>query len=181
VDEHDANEKPAPAEAVHKTVFLDRDDTIVPDRVYLDNVEGIELLEGAGEALLRLKRLGFKLVLVTNQSGIGRGYFPESVVAEQHARLERLLERFGVRFDAIRHCPHTPEEGCECRKPRPGMLLDAGHELGTDFSRSWMIGNSETDVAAGRAAGCRGIRITGEVDLARAVEIIADIDGDRGR
>ncbi len=157
-----------------KTIFLDRDDTIVPDRDHLDNVEGIELLEGAGEALRAMQELGFRLVLITNQSGIGRGYFPESMVHAQHERLEELLAEYGVAFDAIRFCPHTPTDGCECRKPMPGMLLDAGRELGSDFGRSWMIGNAESDVAAGRAAGCRTIRITEEVDIATAARIVAE-------
>jgi len=157
-----------------KTIFLDRDDTIVPDRDHLDNVEGIELLAGAGEALRTMKDLGFRLVLITNQSGIGRGYFPESMVHAQHERLTELLAPYGVEFDAIRFCPHTPGDGCECRKPMPGMLLDAGRELGSDFERSWMIGNAESDIAAGRAAGCRTIRITGQVDLATAARIIAE-------
>ena len=162
-----------------KTIFLDRDDTIVPDRDHLDNVEGIELLEGAGEALRAMKELGFKLVLITNQSGVGRGYFPESMVHAQHAKLGQLLAEFGVAFDAIRFCPHRPTDGCECRKPRPGMLLDAGRELGTDYERSWMIGNSESDMAAGRAAGCRTIQIAGEVDLAGAARIIAEDENRR--
>jgi histidinol-phosphate phosphatase family protein len=157
-----------------RTIFLDRDDTIVPDRHYLDNVEGIELLEGAGQALRRMQDLEYQLVLVTNQSGIGRGYFPESIVHGQHARLATLLEPYGVRFETIRFCPHTPDDRCNCRKPEPGMLLDAGRELGTDFSRSWMIGNSEADVEAGVAAGCRSIQIVGGVDLAQAARIIEE-------
>lgn len=160
----------------HKTIFLDRDDTIVPDRGHLDNVEGIELLEGAGEALREMRRLGYKLVLVTNQSGIGRGWFESAIVDAQHERLEELLAPYGVAFDAIRYCPHHPEAGCACRKPEPGMLLDAGRELGTDFARSWMIGNSESDIGAGRAAGCRTIQITGEVDLGAAARLIAADD-----
>lgn len=163
-----------------KTIFVDRDDTIVPDHHYLDNVEGIELLEGAGEGLRRMKDLGYKLALVTNQSGVGRGYFPESMVARQHTRLEELLAEFGVRFDAIRHCPHTPDDGCGCRKPQPGMLIAAGHELDTDFSRSWMIGNSESDVQAGRAVGCQSIRVGDDLNLVRAAEIIAQHDSQLG-
>ena len=161
---------------MNKTIFLDRDDTIVPDHNYLDNVEGIVLLEGAGEGLRMMKDLGYKLVLVTNQSGVGRGYFPESMVGLQHARLEELLSEFGVKFDAIRHCPHTPTDGCGCRKPRPGMLIDAGRELASDFGRSWMIGNSESDVQAGHAAGCQSIQVGEGVDLVRAAEIIAKHD-----
>jgi len=165
---------------MNKTVFIDRDDTIVPDHGYLDNVEGIVLLEGAGDALRRIQDLGYKLVLVTNQSGIGRGYFPESTVGEQHARLADLLKDYGVSFDAVRYCPHKPDDGCGCRKPEPGMLLDAGRELDTDFSRSWMIGNAESDVGAGQAAGCRSIQVERGVDMRRAAEIIAEAEGQSG-
>jgi D-glycero-D-manno-heptose 1,7-bisphosphate phosphatase len=159
---------------MNKTVFVDRDDTIVPDHGHLDNVEGIELLEGAGDALKRIQDLGYKLVLITNQSGIGRGWFPASIVDQQHARLAELLDPYGVRFDAERYCPHKPDDGCGCRKPEPGMLLDAGRELDTDFSRSWMIGNAESDIGAGLAAGCRCIRVEEGVDMRRAAEIIAE-------
>ena len=163
-----------------RTIFLDRDDTIVPDHHYLDNVEGITLLDGVGDALRRMQDLGYQLVLITNQSGIGRGYFPESMVHAQHARLAELLEPHGVRFATIRYCPHTPDDHCGCRKPEPGMLLDAGQELGSDLSKSWMIGNSESDVGAGKAAGCRCIQITGDVDLAEAARIIEAEDGKAG-
>jgi D-glycero-D-manno-heptose 1,7-bisphosphate phosphatase len=159
---------------MHKTIFLDRDDTIVPDHGHLDNVEGIVLLEGAGSALRAMRDLGFKLALVTNQSGIGRGWFPESIVHAQHDRLHELLEEYGVAFDAIRHCPHKPDDGCACRKPMPGLLLDAGRALDTDFERSWMIGNSRSDIQAGRAAGCRTIQITDDTNLVSAAEFIAE-------
>jgi D-glycero-D-manno-heptose 1,7-bisphosphate phosphatase len=165
---------------MNKTIFVDRDDTIVPDRHYLDNVEGIELLRCAGEGLRLMKDLGFKIALITNQSGIGRGYFPESMVVLQHERLEKLLSEFSVRFDAIRHCPHTPGDGCGCRKPQPGMLIDAGHELDTSFSRSWMIGNSEADVQAGHAAGCRTIQVCEDLNLVHAAEIIAEYERQHG-
>ena len=166
---------------MRKTIFLDRDDTIVPDRDHLDNVEGIELLDGAGPALRAMRDLGFKLALVTNQSGIGRGWFPESIVHAQHDRLHDLLAEYGVVFDAVRFCPHKPDDGCACRKPMPGQLLDAGRELDTDFGRSWMIGNSESDIGAGRAAGCRTIQITGDTDLAHAAELIAEHEERHGQ
>lgn len=161
---------------MNRTVFLDRDDTIVPDKHYLDNVEGIELIEGAGEALRRMHDLGYLLVLVTNQSAIGRGYVSESIVHAQHARLADLLAPYSVRFEAVRFCPHTPDDRCGCRKPEPGMLIDAGRKIRTDFSRSWMIGNSEADVGAGLAAGCRSIQIVGDVDLAEAARIIEEVE-----
>ena len=165
---------------MNKTIFVDRDDTIVPDHHYLDNVEGIELLEGAGEGLRQMKGLGYKIALITNQSGVGRGYFPESMVGLQHKRLEELLSHYGVEFDTIRYCPHTPDDRCGCRKPEPGMLIDAGRELDTDFSRSWMIGNSEADVEAGHAVGCRSIQVSDNLNLVQAAEIIAEHESQHG-
>ncbi|MBW2422062.1 MAG: HAD family hydrolase [Deltaproteobacteria bacterium] len=165
---------------MNKTIFVDRDDTICPDRKYLDNVEGLELLEGAGEGLRRMKELGYKIALITNQSGIGRGYFPESMVYKQHARLEELLSEYDVGFDTIRHCPHTPDDGCGCRKPQPGMLVAAGRELDTDFSSSWMIGNSEADVEAGHAVGCQSIQVGEDLNLTGAAEIIAEYESKHG-
>ena len=103
---------------------------------------------------------------------------PHLVLHGQHARLADLLAPYGVRFEAIRFCPHTPDDRCGCRKPKPGMLFDAGGEIGTDFSRSWMIGNSEADVEAGAAAGCRSIQIIDDVDLAEAARIIAEAERD---
>jgi histidinol-phosphate phosphatase family protein len=143
----------------HPAVFLDRDGTVVIHHPYLDNAEDIELIDGVAEALRRLAGAGYLLVLVTNQSGVGRGYYPESVVLAQHARLAELLAAEGLVFSAYRYCPHGPEAGCTCRKPLPGMILDAAEELAVDLAASWMVGDAAGDTAAGRAAGCRAIRL----------------------
>ena len=150
---------------MEKAVFIDRDGTVIIDRGYLDNVEGIELLHGSGDGLKKMKELGYKIVLITNQSGIGRGMFKESIVEKQHSRLAELLEPFGVTFATIKVCPHHPDEGCECRKPEPGMLLDAAEELNIDLDQSWMIGDKVSDVMAGKAVGCRTILFGGGEEL----------------
>ncbi len=147
-----------------QAVFLDRDGTVIVDRNYLADVEGVELLPGAGEGLRAMSAMGFRLVLVTNQSGIGRGYFAEEVVWRQYERLQELLAPFGVAFEAMKLCPHAPDAGCGCRKPAPGMLLAAASELGIDCRGSFMVGDKEADVQAGHAAGCRSIRIGAEVE-----------------
>lgn len=144
---------------LRKAVFLDRDGTVIPDHGYLANTEGVTLLPGAGEALQQLAAAGYLLVLVTNQSGIGRGYFTRAVVDAQHDRLCELLRPFGVAFAGIEVCPHLPDEKCDCRKPRPGMLHKAAKALGVDLFHSFMVGDKVADVIAGRAAGCRTIRI----------------------
>jgi D-glycero-D-manno-heptose 1,7-bisphosphate phosphatase len=150
-----------------RAVFLDRDGTVIVDKDYLATVEGVELLPGAGEALARLAGLGFRLVLVSNQSGVGRGYFPAAIVHAQFARLQQLLLPYGVTLAHLEFCPHAPEEQCACRKPQPGMLLAAAAKLDLDCAASYMIGDKSADVGAGRAAGCRTVRLgttDGEAD-----------------
>ncbi|OGV69148.1 MAG: hypothetical protein A3K19_15510 [Lentisphaerae bacterium RIFOXYB12_FULL_65_16] len=144
---------------MRKAVFLDRDGTIVSDRAYLADVAGVELMPGVGTALRALARRGFLLVLITNQSGIGRGYFTSATVAAQHRRLDELLGGFGVKLDGVEVCPHLPAEDCDCRKPRPGMLVRAAERLGVDLARSFMVGDKVSDVEAGRAVGCATVRI----------------------
>jgi len=106
------------------------------------------------------------VVVVTNQAGVARGYFPESRVADVHTRLSALLAERGARIDAYYHCPHHPTAGigryrvdCNCRKPKPGLLIAAAHELDINLSRSWMIGDKSCDAGAGRAAGCRTVLV----------------------
>lgn len=147
-----------------QAVFLDRDGTVIHDRGYLDCPDGVELTPRAGEALAALARAGLKLVLITNQSGIGRGYFDQTAVARQHARLALLLRPFNVGFDDIRICPHTPGQGCACRKPAPGMLMAAARKLNIALPRSFMVGDKPSDIEAGRRAGCRDVIAVGAVD-----------------
>ncbi len=144
---------------LQKAVFLDRDGTVIRDANYLSTVEGVALLPGAGEALGALARAGFLLVLVTNQSGIGRGYFTAELVEAQHARLRELLKPFGAEFAAVEYCPHAPGAECGCRKPQPGMLLAATGRLRVAPADSFMVGDKPADVEAGRAAGCRTVFI----------------------
>ena len=140
-------------------VFLDRDGTVIVDHGYLDDADRVELLPGAAAALQRLRDAGFRLVLITNQSGIGRGYFGHDAVAEQHERLLGLLRECGVELDAIGICPHEPDEKCDCLKPNPKMVLDAAAKKDLDLSRSYMVGHKPSDIGAGHAAGCRSILV----------------------
>jgi D-glycero-D-manno-heptose 1,7-bisphosphate phosphatase len=139
-------------------VFLDRDGTLIEDVPYLDDPSGIRFLPGAAEALVRLRRAGFARVLVTNQSGIGRGFFTEDRLREIHVELEGRLAGVGASLDGIYYCPSAPsEEDCPDRKPAPGMLLRGAVELGIDLDASWMVGDKMSDVLAGLNAGCRSI------------------------
>lgn len=141
---------------MRRYVFLDRDGTLVRDVGYPHRLADYELLDGVAPALRRFEAAGFRLAIVTNQAGIGRGFFDLGDYERFHARLLADLAARGVAIDATFVCPHAPEADCACRKPAPGLLLRARDALGADLAASWMIGDSERDVGAARGAGCRG-------------------------
>jgi len=150
----------------HAAVFLDRDGTINREVNYLADPADLELLPGAAEALRRLKDAGYLLCVVTNQSGVARGLLDEDRLAEVHVRLRELLSAEGVQLDWIGYCPHHPTEGrtgyranCSCRKPRPGMLLEAAARLNIDLDRSWCVGDSMRDLKAGERVGVMGLLV----------------------
>jgi D-glycero-D-manno-heptose 1,7-bisphosphate phosphatase len=151
---------------LNRAVFLDRDGTINEEVVHLVHESDLALIEGAAEGIALLKDAGFKVVIVTNQSVVARGRISEAKLRQIHLALTELLSAGGARFDAIYYCPHHPEEGggdytvsCDCRKPMPGMLLQASRELEIDLQRSYMVGDNFSDLDAGRAAGCREILV----------------------
>jgi D-glycero-D-manno-heptose 1,7-bisphosphate phosphatase len=158
---------------VTAAVFLDRDGTIIHNRHYLADPGELELLPGAAAALHVLQDSGFALVVVTNQSGVGRGYFSAADLERQHERLRGLLAADGVELAAIYACLHAPGEGCDCRKPQPGMLMRAARALDLDLARSFLVGDEPTDVEAGRASGVTSY-LLGEdaADLAAAAALI---------
>jgi D-glycero-D-manno-heptose 1,7-bisphosphate phosphatase len=148
-------------------VFLDRDGTVNEEVGYLSDLSQLRLLPGAAKAIRRLNEARWPVVLVTNQSGIARGYFPESFVNETHRLLEDLLGREGARLDGIYYCPHHPTAGnslytavCNCRKPATGLLDTAARELKIDLHRSYMVGDKWSDVELGQRAGARSILVT---------------------
>jgi D-glycero-D-manno-heptose 1,7-bisphosphate phosphatase len=180
----------------HKAVFFDRDGTLIDDAAYLNRPDGVRLLEGAAEALIRLREAGFRLVIATNQSGVARGLFTVETLERIHDELRRRLGEAGASIDAIYYCPHLPEgtipqyaRDCDQRKPAPGMLLQAAREMDLDLPESWMVGDSGRDIEAGRAAGCRTILLGSAqqgqdarpdytcASLAEAVEVILDASG----
>src|SRR5262249_54734610 len=138
-------------------VFLDRDGTLVVERGYLTRVEDLELLPGVPMALRELHEAGYALVVVSNQSGVGRGLFPLSRVHEAMGRLRLLLRREGVELDAIRFCPHRPDAGCACRKPGIELVRAAAADLRLVLRESAMVGDKLLDVETGRAAGTRAV------------------------
>jgi D-glycero-D-manno-heptose 1,7-bisphosphate phosphatase len=147
-------------------VFLDRDGTIIADPGYINDPNAVRLLAGAAAGLRALQLAGFRLIVVSNQSGIGRGLITQAEADAVHERFTQELREHGVQLAGAYYCPHAPTDGCACRKPQPGMLLQASTDLGIDLRASFMIGNAATDAAAGKAVG--------------AYTILLDIDGQGG-
>jgi len=150
----------------HKAVFLDRDDTIVDDPGYIRSPEQVRLIPGAGEALAQLKKMGYLLVIVTNQSGVARGFVTEKQLEEIHRELKRQLAGEDVAIDGLYYCPFHPDGAVKdfstesnLRKPNAGMFFQAEADLDIDLAQSWMIGDSYRDIQAGSAAGCHTILV----------------------
>ena len=139
-----------------KLVILDRDGTINEDRDdFVKSADEWFPLPGALEAIARLNHAGWRVVLATNQSGLGRGLFDMATLNAIHAKMNTELATYGGRIDAVFFCPHAPDESCTCRKPLPGLLVDAGRRFGVDLSDVPMVGDSLRDLQAGLAAGCQ--------------------------
>jgi len=144
---------------MRRFALLDRDGTVIHERHYLADPADVELLPGAARGLRQLRRLGFNLVLVTNQSGIARGYFDRPQLERIHARLIDLLAAKGVALRGIYICPHLPEANCMCRKPRPGLALQAAAEHEFNPAHAIVVGDKPCDVDLGRAIGARSFLV----------------------
>ncbi|NLL94254.1 MAG: HAD-IIIA family hydrolase [Thermoplasmatales archaeon] len=156
-----------------KAVFIDRDDTIAPDVPYCPSPDRFEFFPGVPGEIAKLNAAGYLVVVVTNQSGLARGKFSESDLDAVHAKMRALVEAGGGRIDGVYHCPHHPDDGCGCRKPEIGMGYDAVYELGIDPRKSFMVGNSDSDVEFGKRLGCReSIKVEGPGGFAEAVSRI---------
>jgi D-glycero-D-manno-heptose 1,7-bisphosphate phosphatase len=152
-------------------VFFDRDNTLIVSDGYLGDPEKVVLIAGAADLIARVRKLGYAVVVVSNQSGVARGMFDETATQAVNARVQQLLLQANpqAHIDAHEYCPHHPEAPvekyrvrCDCRKPKPGMILKAARELDLDLSRSWLVGDAPRDIEAGKAAGCRTILFVDE-------------------
>lgn len=181
-------------------VFLDRDNTLIEDPGYLADPNQVRLMPGAAETIRRCKDGGYRVVVVTNQSGLARGLITEAQLREIHDQMETLLKQDQATLDGIYFCPYldgpeavVPQYRCdsELRKPKPGMLLKAAEDLDLDLAQSWMIGDSITDVQAGLAAGCNTILLSDDLEdledveadyivdsLPRAVDVVLGFEPD---
>jgi len=151
---------------LQRAVFLDRDGTICEEVGYLDSVDRLRVFPQSGKSIRRLNDSRLKVIVVTNQSGVARGYFPESVVSGVHSKLQSELAGDGAHLDAIYYCPHHPEgtvepyrRDCNCRKPSPGLLRRAAKEHNLDLSSSFIVGDKYLDMETGFRAGTRTILV----------------------
>jgi D-glycero-D-manno-heptose 1,7-bisphosphate phosphatase len=165
------------AEAGHGAVFLDRDGTIIEDPPpgYLHQPEAVRLLPSAARAIQRLNQAGWPVVVISNQSGIARGLYPEADYHRVQARLEELLGTEGARIDAALFCPHHPDftGPCDCRKPGTRLFLEAAQRFQVEPVRSWFVGDQASDVTPGAALGGRGLLVLTGKGLAHRVQAVA--------
>ena len=155
-------------------VFLDRDGVINENRAdYVRTWEQVVFLPGVFDALRALADSGFAVVVVTNQSAIGRGIMAAEALQTIHDKIARRITEEGGRVDAIYACPHRPDDGCPCRKPRPGMLLQAAADLDIDLAASYLVGDAVTDMEAALAAGCRPVMVRTGRGVAQLAKLAA--------
>lgn len=140
-------------------VFLDRDGTINEDSGYIDSPEKLVIIDGVYSAIKKLNSKGFKVVVITNQSGVARGYFSKGAVDAVNKMLEELLKKQGAHLDGMYYCPHHPDDDCECRKPKTGMLKRAKEDLRIDFEKSYVVGDKVSDVEIACKIGGKGILV----------------------
>lgn len=166
-----------------KAVFLDRDGTIIIHKPYLDSPGQLELLPNTVEGIRLFKKHGYLIIIVTNQSGIARGFFDEERLILIHKKLKSMLEDAGAAVDDIYYCPHYKEGvveqykvDCECRKPGPQMILNAARRHHIDLTQSLMIGDSQVDMQAGKSAGCTCILIKNDCGNNTSAASVTGID-----
>jgi len=167
-----------------RAIFLDRDGTILKLNGYITNAAKIEFFPWTFEAIRKINTAGYLCIIITNQPAIAQGRMTRQELEDIHMVLYQLARaQGGAEIDAFYYCPHHPEKGwpgeidylkiqCACRKPRPGMIINAGMEYNIDLSQSWMIGDSDCDIVAGKAAGCKTMQITKEHNLLDCVNLI---------
>lgn len=140
-------------------IFFDKDGTLIHDVPYNVDPSQVRFYDDAIDALSQLKHAGYKLFVISNQSGVARGFFKQSQLGDISRYLQEAVRQSGIQFDGIYYCPHAESDRCSCRKPEPGLILQAAHEHGIDLAKSWMIGDILHDVEAGNRAGCRTIHL----------------------
>lgn len=157
-------------EMAHEAVFIDRDGTICEEVDFLDDISKLKLIKGSTEAIRMINHSGMKAVVITNQSGVGRGLFTEDFVKEIHETLKGIIRKEGAFLDGIYYCPHLPDSGCQCRKPETGMLNIAAKDMAIDLKRSYVIGDKAIDIELAHKVGAKSVMVKtgyGESELCR--------------
>ena len=158
-----------------KAIFMDRDGVINYNRDdYVKSWAEFKFIPGAKEAIKRINDTDKLLILITNQSPIGRGIFNKETLDNIHFKMLNELSTAGAHIDAIYFCPHKPDDNCDCRKPKPGLILKAAADYNIDLKESWMVGDSDTDLTSGAAAGCKTIKVDQKNPLIKVVEQVLD-------
>jgi len=159
----------------NKAVFLDRDGVINKKRNdYVKSINELEIFPHIGDSIWKLKKLGFLVIVITNQSVINRGIITSQELEEIHTVIQKYLEKKHCNIDKFYFCPHMPDEKCNCRKPKSGLILKAIEDFAINISDSWMVGDCMTDVQAGKNAGCKTILLKENFSLAQAVTLIEE-------
>jgi D,D-heptose 1,7-bisphosphate phosphatase len=156
-----------------KAIFLDRDGVINKNRSdYVKNISELEIFPNIAELIKKLKDFGFLVIVITNQSAINRGLTTHKNINKIHQAIQNFLQKKETSIDSFYYCPHRPDENCICRKPKPGLIIQASNELKIDLNSSWMIGDNDSDIKSGELAGCNSIKINSTFNLDDAVNMI---------
>lgn len=159
----------------NKAIFLDRDGTMARDVSYCSRPEDFELFPDTAKAVKLLNEHGYKVIVITNQSGIARGYFTEEMLTQIHKKMRKELAQQGARVDAIYYCPHHPQDNCDCRKPKPKLLLQASRDFDIDLKHSVVLGDLPMDIDLGKAVGCKTILVRGQEINAQPDATVPDL------
>ena len=158
-----------------KAVFLDRDGVINKNKIdYVKTINELEIFPNIEIPIKKLKKNNFYVIVITNQSAINRNLMTHHQLNEIHSQIQKYLKIFDTSIDNFYFCPHKPDENCNCRKPKSGMLLEAIQEFNIDPKLSWMIGDNDSDIQAGLNVGCQTVKIEKNINLQKAVEKILD-------
>jgi len=156
-----------------KSVFLDRDGVLNKNKDdYVKNISELEIFPFISESIKKLQSVGFKIIVITNQSAINRGLMTETHLNKIHEKIQSFLIQHNTKIDYFYYCPHTPTENCSCRKPKTGLLLKAIDDFSIDINNSWFIGDRDSDIQAGRSVGCKTLKIQNNFNLEKAVNLI---------
>ena len=156
-----------------RAIFLDRDGILNKERNdYVKTVQELEIFPNIGRSIKKINEKGFLVIVITNQSAIGRKLTSENELQKIHNSLQDYLKKWSAKIDAIYYCPHIPDDNCNCRKPKPGLLIQAANDYNIDLQNSWMIGDHDRDVQSGLNAGCNSIMVTPENSFEKIVSNI---------